>query len=130
MPCARTLRTRQDAFDPRRQQPVGVGAHGARKGVMRAVNRRYNLITPRQSIGHARSGAVVQAFDCRYRPDSPHARGGAGSTCGAHLPVAAVRPSGLRSVMPSVGLSPFFATAMYTSTCRNAYEIPQENVTE
>ncbi len=31
-------------------------------------------------------------------------------------PHAAVRPSGFTSVLPSIGFSPFFATAKYTST--------------
>mmetsp|Transcript_24933 Transcript_24933/g.78959 ORF Transcript_24933/g.78959 Transcript_24933/m.78959 type:complete len:280 (+) Transcript_24933:599-1438(+) len=35
----------------------------------------------------------------------------------AHLPVAAVSPSGFMLVMPSVGASPSLATAKYTSTC-------------
>ena len=39
-----------------------------------------------------------------------------GATCSAHFPVAAVRPSGLSLVMPSVGFSPSLATAMYTRT--------------
>ena len=35
----------------------------------------------------------------------------------ACLPTAAVRPSGLVSVLPSIGASPSLATAKYTSTC-------------
>ena len=35
----------------------------------------------------------------------------------ACLPATAVRPSGLRSVLPSMGLAPFFGTAKYTNAC-------------
>mmetsp|Transcript_8253 Transcript_8253/g.20868 ORF Transcript_8253/g.20868 Transcript_8253/m.20868 type:complete len:213 (+) Transcript_8253:174-812(+) len=45
----------------------------------------------------------------------PDARRAASAS--AHLPFAAVRPSGLTSVMPSVGFSPSLATAKYTSAC-------------
>lgn len=47
----------------------------------------------------------------------------------ACLPVAAVKPSGFTSVLPSIGFSPNFATAKYTSTCHVEHPHSQRRAT-
>lgn len=68
---------------------------------------------------HSRCRIHMNTRTLQLRP--PAARRAAKAA--ACLPVAAVNPSGLTSVFPSIGFSPIFATAKYTSTCHEGDDV-------